>query len=54
MIFELSIIAIEKSPLHGRSQIADDLREIDLLLERGVINEKEHSERRHERIHGKS
>ena len=47
-------IAIEKSPLHGRSQIADDLREIDLLLERGVINEKEHSERRHERIHGKS
>ena len=47
-------IAIEKSPLHGRSQIADDLREIDLLLEQGVINEKEHSERRHERIHGKS
>ena len=47
-------IAIEKSPLHGRSQIADDLREIDLLLEQGVINEKEHSKRRHERIHGKS
>ena len=47
-------IAIEQSPLHGRSQIADDLREIDLLLEQGVINEKEHSERRHERIHGKS
>ena len=47
-------IAIEQSPLHGRSQIADDLREIDLLLEQGVINEKEHSERRYERIHGKS
>ena len=47
-------IAIEQSPLHGRSQIADDLREIDLLLEQGVINEKEHSKRRHERIHGKS
>ncbi len=45
---------IETSPLHGRSQIADDLREIDLLLERGVINEKEHSERRHQRIHGES
>ena len=47
-------IAIEQSPLHRRSQIAEDLREIDLLLEQGVINEKEHSERRHERIHGKS
>jgi len=47
-------LGMETSPLHGRSQIAEDLREIDLLLERGVINEKEHSERRHQRIHGKS
>jgi|TARA_B110000263_G_C15138436_1_gene432208 uncharacterized RDD family membrane protein YckC len=42
------------SPLHGHSQIAEDLREIDLLLEKGAISEEEHSKRRHHRIHGES
>ena len=42
------------SPLHGHSQIAEDLREIDLLLEKGDISEEEHSKRRHRRIHGES
>ena len=42
------------SPLHGHSQIAEDLREIDLLLEKGAISEEEHSKRRHHRIHGEN
>jgi len=42
------------SPLHGHSQIAEDLREIDLLLAKGDITEEEHSKRRHHRIHGES